>query len=423
MQEILSNILLGSFAVLFGFVMFLAPDGIYLILVNLLLVVLGCSALWMIVRFIKRRNILDVVSSLFSFVLFVILSNHQNIPLHVLQIIFGIYCLLNGAALLVQMVINALNNSKGKFFLFVFSLFYWILGIYLIRVDEDLKILIRAFGFYLMILGGRYVSDGLACVNPLTKYEWKRKVRITFPAFLCAFFPDWALNAINRYLEAEEPYEFEQKERNAKHDLSVFVHVGPVGFQKVGHICFAYNGIAYSYGNYDSDSFRLNQTLGDGVFFKVPVEYYIPNAMEAEQNTIFEYGIALNEPQRRLLEEQIQAFEKNSYRWHCKIEREDGYHRFDAYKEDYPSRLHYKTGAKLYKFKQGKFKTYWALGDNCALFTDRILGCLGADILSIRGIISPGTYLEWLQNEYLKKNSPIVSRTLYTLQTKKDFNV
>lgn len=39
MQEILSNILLGSFAVLFGFVMFLAPDGIYLILVNLLLVV------------------------------------------------------------------------------------------------------------------------------------------------------------------------------------------------------------------------------------------------------------------------------------------------------------------------------------------------------------------------------------------------
>ncbi len=421
MQEILSNILLGSLAVIFGFVMLLAPDGVYLILVNLLLVVLGISSLWMIVRFFKRRNILDVVSSLFSFVIFVILSNHQSIPLHILQIIFGVYCLLNGAALFIQMVINALNNSKGKFFLFLFSLFYWILGIYLIRVDKDLKILIRAFGFYLMILGARYVNDGFACVNPLTKYEWKRKVRITFPAFLCAFFPDWALTAINHYLEAEEPFELEQKERNAKHDLSVFVHVGPVGFQKVGHICFAYKGIAYSYGNYDSDSFRLNQTLGDGVFFKVPVEYYIPNAMEAEKNTIFEYGIALNEEQREVLEAQVQEFENNSYRWYSKIEREDGYNRFDTYKEDYPSRLHYKTGAKLYKFKQGKFKTYWALGDNCALFTDRILSCLGADILSIRGIISPGTYLEWLQNEYLKKNSPIITRTLYTLHTKKDF--
>lgn len=143
--------------------------------------------------------------------------------------------------------------------------------------------------------------------------------------------------------------------------------------------------------------------------------------MEVEQNTIFEYGIALNEEQREVLEAQVQEFENNSYRWYSKIEREDGYNRFDTYKEDYPSRLHYKTGAKLYKFKQGKFKTYWALGDNCALFTDRILGCLGADILSIRGIISPGTYLEWLQNEYLKKNSPIITRTLYTLHTKKDF--
>ena len=63
MQEILSNILLGSLAVIFGFVMLLAPDGVYLILVNLLLVVLGISSLWMIVRFFKRRNILDFIQS------------------------------------------------------------------------------------------------------------------------------------------------------------------------------------------------------------------------------------------------------------------------------------------------------------------------------------------------------------------------
>lgn len=70
---------------------------------------------------------------------------------------------------------------------------------------------------------------------------------------------------------------------------------------------------------------------------------------------------------------------------------------------DYPSRLHYRTGAKLYKVKSGKFHIYWALGDNCASFTDLVLGTLGADVLSIRGIISPGTYLDWLQKEYLKR--------------------
>ena len=73
--------------------------------------------------------------------------------------------------------------------------------------------------------------------------------------------------------------------------------------------------------------------------------------------------------------------------------------------------------AKLYKVKSGKFHIYWALGDNCASFTDLVLGTLGADVLSIRGIISPGTYLDWLQKEYLKKNSPIVSRCIYTKET------
>ena len=92
---------------------------------------------------------------------------------------------------------------------------------------------------------------------------------------------------------------------------------------------------------------------------------------------------------------------------------EDGYDRFSEYEMDYPSRLHYRTGAKLYKVKSGKFHIYWALGDNCASFTDLVLGTLGADVLSIRGIISPGTYLDWLQKEYLKKNSPVVFRCIY----------
>lgn len=64
------------------------------------------------------------------------------------------------------------------------------------------------------------------------------------------------------------------------------VHVGPNGIQKVGHITFSYKGIVYSYGNYDEESFRLNQTIGDGVFFTVPFEYYIPNMMSAENNSI-----------------------------------------------------------------------------------------------------------------------------------------
>ena len=40
--------------------------------------------------------------------------------------------------------------------------------------------------------------------------------------------------------------------------------------------------------------------------------------------------------------------------------KEDGYDHFSQYEMDYPSRLHYRTGAKLYKVKSGKFHIYWA---------------------------------------------------------------
>ena len=123
--------------------------------------------------------------------------------------------------------------------------------------------------------------------------------------------------------------------------------------------------------------------------------------------------VCINHAIIKELEKEIEKIRQNGYRWYTKIEKEDGYDRFSEYEMDYPSRLHYRTGAKLYKVKSGKFHIYWALGDNCASFTDLVLGTLGADVLSIRGIISPGTYLDWLQKEYLKKNSPIVFRRIY----------
>ncbi len=135
--------------------------------------------------------------------------------------------------------------------------------------------------------------------------------------------------------------------------------------------------------------------------------------ISAENNSIFEYGIYTTSKQNEMIEKEIEKIRQNGYRWYTKIEKEDGYDRFSEYEMDYPSRLHYRTGAKLYKVKSGKFHIYWALGDNCASFTDLVLGTLGADVLSIRGIISPGTYLDWLQKEYLKKNSPIVFRRIY----------
>lgn len=87
------------------------------------------------------------------------------------------------------------------------------------------------------------------------------------------------------------------------------------------------------------------------------------------------------------------------------------------YKEDYASLLYLETNAKFYKFKSGKFKTYFVLGTNCTLFADRIVGKTGTDILKMVGIVTPGTYFDYLDHEFHKKNSMVISKTIYNEET------
>lgn len=416
-KDVAGNFFIGFAFLIAGAVMVWIPNRIFHLILNAAFLLFLINGILLLLRFLKSKKRMDLLVSILAFGFAIFLSNHVNFPQWIIRVGFGVYCLISALASFIQLMINYMNNIPGKFFYTLLIVLYTTFGCFLLlSPDFDSDYLMQFFGLYFIVLGFRYVNDAIVGVNPLIKYEWKRKIRITLPPIFCAFIPDWALSGINKYLSSGKPYLMEKKLDDEDVLLKVMVHVGPYGFQKVGHISFAYKNIVYSYGNYDSDSFHWNQTIGDGVYFNVPLEYYIPNAMAAEKNSIFEYGIQITKEQERLIEEQLEAIRNNSYRWYCKLEREDGYDHFADYQMDYPSRLHYKTGAKFYKFKSGRFKVYWALGDNCALFTDTILGKLGCDVLNMRGIISPGTYLEYLQNEYLKKNSPIVSLKLHSVE-------
>ncbi|KXT74682.1 hypothetical protein STRDD10_00768 [Streptococcus sp. DD10] len=71
------------------------------------------------------------------------------------------------------------------------------------------------------------------------------------------------------------------------------------------------------------------------------------------------------------------------------------------------------ANAQLYKFKTSKFKTYFVLSTNCVLLADSTIGQVGTDILNLKGFITPGTYQDYLDKEYGKPNSLVVSKTIY----------
>ena len=352
--------------------------------------------------------------SLLSIVASVILIWYQGVPQWLMVVLFGGYMLVYATACLMQWWLYRLDHVKGRLLLFFTALVLYVVGgIFLLSPSQTMDDMLILFGSYFILLGITYLRDSFESLSSKTKNKVKRKIRITLPAIVCAVIPAKTLNDINAYLKDNEDYEYYDHSQEETPDLEVYVHVTDNGFGLPGHMDIGFEGTLISYGNYDVESYKLNSVIGDGVFFLSPIASTIENYLSVEKNNLFVYGLKLNEQQKDEIRQTINHIVAKGYRWHTKIERENGFDHPQDYQEDYPSRLVYKTGAKFYKFRSGRFKTYFALGSNCVLLADSIIGRLGTDVLSMRGIITPGTYLDYLDKEYHKKGSMVVTRRFY----------
>ena len=352
--------------------------------------------------------------SLLSIVASVILIWYQGVPQWLMVVLFGGYMLVYATACLMQWWLYRLDHVKGRLLLFFTALVLYVVGgIFLLSPSLTMDDMLILFGIYFILLGITYLRDSFESLSSKTKNKVKRKIRITLPAIVCAVIPAKTLNDINAYLKDNEDYEYDDHSQEETPDLEVYVHVTDNGFGLLGHMDIGFEGTLISYGNYDVESYKLNSVIGDGVFFLSPIASTIENYLSVEKNNLFVYGLKLNEQQKDEIRQTINHIVAKGYRWYTKIERENGFDHPQDYQEDYPSRLVYKTGAKFYKFRSGRFKTYFALGSNCVLLADSIIGRLGTDVLSMRGIITPGTYLDYLDKEYHKKGSMVVTRRFY----------
>ena len=63
--------------------------------------------------------------------------------------------------------------------------------------------------------------------------------------------------------------------------------------------------------------------------------------------------------------------------------------------------------------KSGKYKVFFVLKNNCGSFVKNILKIVGTDVLKIYGVITPGTFYDFLEREYVKKNSIVVKKKIY----------
>ena len=199
--------------------------------------------------------------------------------------------------------------------------------------------------------------------------------------------------------------------------MEVFVHTSANGFNRMGHVDLYYNGKVISYGNYDKSSERFFTMIGDGVVFTTNRDKYIPFCIEHSKKTIFAFGLKLTDKQKQNIDDAINKIFDNLHEWESPYQEALTKSKTKRIKEnkyqDYASKLYQATTAKFYKFKSGKYKKYFVLGINCCSLADNIIGKSGIDLLKMYGIITPGAYYEYLNREFQKKNSMVVSRKIY----------
>lgn len=335
----------------------------------------------------------------------------------------AIYVLFNAVVKWLDFTISVSNKLSGWVFDLVACIFFLTFGVMMIFMPEmgSRGFLIVA-GVYCIAYGAGQINDFITSMIPQrAKNKLRRRLRVIAPPFISTFMPYRYLVRYSGFLDErmEEPVEY-TKEMTSKDDglppdIEVLIHVSDNSVGKFGHCDLCYNGEILSYGNYDDTSYKLKRGLGDGVFFTAEKERYIKFSVTHDRKTIFVYGLRLTPEQLAAVDKEINEIRSKTVTWKppYQIEREQSKAAMLNDDYDYCSKLWNGTRAHFYKFTEGKFKTYFVMSANCVMLSDSVIGQAGADIVKIDGIMTPGTYFDFLQREYLLENSMVYKRTVY----------
>ncbi|MGL4624519.1 MAG: HdeD family acid-resistance protein [Culicoidibacterales bacterium] len=193
--------------------------------------------------------------------------------------------------------------------------------------------------------------------------------------------------------------------------IEVFIHSWENDPFMMGHTDFAIGDMVLSYGTYDGASIKFGGLISEGVLAVTTKQKYLKYAVEQEKKVLMGYTINLTAEQIAQIEPALQELFANTFDWYPPATT-------DPEANDAASQLYRLTGATFYKFKDRRYKYYFALNSNCVRMTEQFLNRLGIRDPHISGVLSPGDYLEFLESEINStEETEFISRQIYSQVT------
>lgn len=291
---------------------------------------------------------------------------------------------------------------------------------FLIKACQNIEISNRLMSVYLILMGTTLFLDALAQITP-NKFvnQIKNRIKIAPPALLTVLLPLELLNNVNEFFKPnldDEPIRIRKSDLKA--NVEVLLHFSEGLKGTAGHVDLVIDGTVVCYGAYDKEDIKLGGIVGAGVFYEVyKKDEYLNYCRNFREQTIFGFELALSDEELAKVKEKLAEIKGRADVWKCKAQRAKERNEDCSQFTQPPCLLSKATETVFYKINSGKYKHYWILGENCVKFVDEILRSSGIKTI-FSGIITPGTYYTFLDNEFLKGNSFIVGKNVYTPKIK-----
>lgn len=362
-------------------------------------------------RFMK---FMDIV---FWLIIGLISSSGPHIFRAVMPRIVGCWIALHAVVKAIVLYIKIKDDLPGRLRLILLFFFDFIMAcILLFQPNKQMYLISYGVGIYLMIYGVNILWNFFREILPQNSgTRLDQKLRLAVPPFLAAVIPPTLMHTIlDKDDEETAREEFNAYKSHLHTDLEVMIHLAPSGPAMLGHMDIIYKDTVISYGCYDPHTRRLAGAMGDGVILTAPRNPYIRNCLENENKVLVGFGISLQDEQRirmerkmsELWEEFVDFFSDEQLYQKGMLDQKN--------RDDYISRVtRHVPGAHFYKTTNEKLKTFFVLSSNCVYFAHQILKEIGLNLFDLSGIISPGSYFDFLNKQFKSDKSFVIRRKVY----------
>ncbi len=358
----------------------------------------------------KKFNLAFII----DFIGIYILIFHRVFYFNLIYVLLGWWLLLNAFILFVESYISKKDSLDNTLSNLLKAIFNTLLGTTLILgILKSPIILSNTVGIYLIIISIIELINFLIDVLPL---NIKSKISLSMPIILSMLVPSRAYVSIDKLIKQNKVIPNDKVSNNG---IEILIHVKKEGNESIGHVDVAIDNYVYSYGLHDPNSRKLYGTLGDGVLFKVDKQSFLKQGIHQEDKMIISYTLNTTENQLEIIKNRLSKLLENTYSFksQAQIFKEEN-KPYNSY-VDYASRVYRFTNAKMFKFRKGKFKTYFVATTNCVLLSDYLVRSNELNLIKVNGIVTPGTYLQFLTNDLINKNGVVNNFTIYYKQDDK----